>query len=50
MPRTAKYPLSDTSADPTRPPSAKASTQERAASRSDRSSPSLRAISAIHRA
>jgi hypothetical protein len=49
MPRTAKYPLSDTSADPTRPPSAKTSTQERAASGSDRSSPSLRAMSAIDR-
>jgi hypothetical protein len=49
MPRTAKYPLSDASADPARPPNAKTSTQARAVSGSDRSSPSLRAMSAIER-
>src|SRR5450755_2550873 len=32
MPRTAKYPLSDASADPARAPKAKTSTQDRAAS------------------
>jgi hypothetical protein len=44
MLRTAKYPLSDASADPARPPNAKTSI-----SGSDRSSPSLRAMSAIWR-
>src|SRR5258708_34895422 len=47
MPRTAKYPLSDASADPARPPSAKTSTQERTDSGSDKSSPSFCAMSAI---
>src|SRR5258708_17160648 len=49
MPRTAKYPLSDESADPARPPSAKTSTQERTDSGSDKSSPSFCAMSAIDR-
>src|ERR1700730_12658339 len=49
MPRTAKYPLSDASADPARPPKAKTSTQDRAASGSHRSSPSFCAMSAIDR-
>src|SRR6202045_2271316 len=47
IPRTAKYPLSDASANPARPPSAKTSTQERTASGSDKSSPSFCAMSAI---
>src|SRR6266508_310813 len=47
MPRTAKYPLSDASSEPARPPNAKTCTHESAASGSDRSSPSLRAISAM---
>src|SRR3984893_17090682 len=47
VPRTAKYPLSDASADPARPPNAKTSTQERTDSGSDKSSPSLCAMSAI---
>jgi hypothetical protein len=45
--RTAKYPLSDASADPERPPNAKTSTQERMDSGSDKFSPSLWAMSAI---
>src|SRR6516165_10271615 len=47
MPRTAKYPLSEASVEPGRPPNANTCTHESAASGSDRSSPSLRAISAI---
>src|SRR6202165_5734070 len=47
MPRTAKYPLSDASADPARPPNAKTSTQERTDSGYDRSPPSVCAMSAI---
>src|SRR6202171_3605170 len=47
MPRPAKYPLSDASADPARPPNAKTSTQERTDSGSDKSSPSVCAMSAI---
>src|SRR5215471_11348064 len=42
MPRTAKYPLSEASAEPGRPPNANTCTHESAASGSDRSSPSLR--------
>ena len=47
MPRIAKYPLSEASADPAPPPSAKTSTHERTDSGSDKSSPSLCAMSAI---
>src|SRR5215469_2228071 len=47
MPRTAKYPLSEASAEPGRPPNANTCTHESAASGSDRSSPWPRAISAI---
>src|SRR5215831_3632813 len=47
MARTAKYPLSEASLEPGRPPKAKTCTHESAASGSERSSPSLRAISAI---
>lgn len=48
MARTAKYPLSDASAaEPTRPPNAKTCTHESAEAGSARSSPSLRAISAM---
>jgi len=49
MLRTAKYPLSDASAESGRPPSAKTCTHESAASGSERSSPALRAMSAINR-
>src|SRR4051794_35665434 len=45
MPRTAKYPLSDGWSDPDRLPKANTCTHESAASGSERSSPSLRAIS-----
>jgi hypothetical protein len=47
MPLTAKYPLSEASAEPARPPKAKAWMQESAVSGSERFSPSLRAISAM---
>ena len=49
MARTAKYPLSEASTEAARPPSAKTCMHDSAASGSDRSSPSLRAISAIDR-
>jgi hypothetical protein len=44
IPRTAKYPLSDASAEPARPPNAKTSTHDSAVSGSERSSPSLCAM------
>ena len=45
----AKYPLSEASVDPARPPNANTSTQARAVAGSLRSSPSLLAMSAIDR-